>query len=35
MTQFVLSIVLLVVVFGVLGGWAFRKDRRTRRAEGM
>jgi hypothetical protein len=27
-----LSIALLIVVTGVLGGWAFRKDRR-RRAE--
>jgi hypothetical protein len=33
MVQLVLSIVLLVVVFGLLGGWAFRKDRRNRRAE--
>jgi hypothetical protein len=24
---------LLVTVFGVLGGWAFREDRRRRRAE--
>jgi hypothetical protein len=31
--QLALSIVLLVVVFGVLGGWAFREDRRRRRAE--
>jgi hypothetical protein len=36
MVQFILSIVLLVVVFGVLGGWAFREDRRRRRAaEGL
>jgi hypothetical protein len=36
MVQFVLSIILLVVVFGTLGGWAFREDRRRRRraAEG-
>ena len=33
MLQFVLSIVLLVTVFGLLGGWAFRKDRRRRQAE--
>jgi hypothetical protein len=30
--QLVFSIVLLVVVFGLLGGWAFREDRRRRRA---
>ena len=28
MTSFALSLVLLFVVFGVLGGWAFREDRR-------
>jgi hypothetical protein len=33
MGQLVVSVVLLVVVFGVLGGWAFREDRRRRRAE--
>jgi hypothetical protein len=33
MTQLALSIVLLVIVFGLLGGWAFREERR-RRAEG-
>jgi hypothetical protein len=33
MVEFVLSIVLLVTVFGLLGGWAFREDRRRRRAE--
>jgi hypothetical protein len=33
MTQLVFSILLLVVVFVVLGGWAFREDRRQRRAE--
>jgi hypothetical protein len=32
--QLVLSIVLLVVVFGALGSWAIRKDRRQRRAAG-
>jgi hypothetical protein len=36
MAQLILSIVLLVVVFGALGGWAFREDRRRRRAaEGL
>jgi hypothetical protein len=25
-----LSVVLLIVVFGVLGGWAFREERRRR-----
>jgi hypothetical protein len=36
MAQLALSIVLLVAVFGVLGGWAFREDRRRRRAaEGL
>jgi hypothetical protein len=30
--QLVFSIALLVVVFGLLGGWAFREDRRRRRA---
>jgi hypothetical protein len=34
MAQLVLSIVFLVVVFGVLGSWAIRKDRRRRRAAG-
>jgi hypothetical protein len=33
-TQLALSIALLVIVFGALGGWAFREDRRRRRAEG-
>jgi hypothetical protein len=28
-----LSVVLLIVVFGVLGGWAFREERRRRRTE--
>jgi hypothetical protein len=28
MTSFALSLLLLVVVFGVLGGWAYREDRR-------
>jgi hypothetical protein len=32
MAMLALSIVLLIVVFGLLGGWAFREDRR-RRAE--
>ena len=35
MSQLILSIILLVVVFGTLGGWAFREDRRRRRAEGL
>jgi hypothetical protein len=30
--QLLLSLVLLVVVFGVLGSWAIRKDRRQRQA---
>jgi hypothetical protein len=30
MASFALSLVLLIVVFGVLGGWAFREDRRRR-----
>jgi hypothetical protein len=33
MVEFVLSVVLLVTVFALLGGWAFREDRRRRRAE--
>ena len=33
MGELVLSIALLVAVFGLLGGWAFREDRRRRRAE--
>ena len=33
MAQLVLSIVLLLAVFGLLGGWAFREDRRRRQAE--
>jgi hypothetical protein len=32
MTQFVLSLALMIVVVGSLGGWAVRADRR-RRAE--
>jgi hypothetical protein len=32
-TQLVFSIALLVVVFGLLGGWAFREDRRRRAEE--
>jgi hypothetical protein len=36
MAQLALSIVLLIAVFGVLGGWAFREDKRRReRAEGQ
>ena len=31
MIELVFSIVLLVLVFGLLGGWAFREDRRRRR----
>jgi hypothetical protein len=33
MVQLVFSILLLIIVFGLLGGWAFREDRRRRRAE--
>jgi hypothetical protein len=33
MVEFVLSVVLLVTVFGLLGGWAFREDRRRRAEE--
>jgi hypothetical protein len=33
MVQLTLSIVLMAIVFGLLGGWAFREDRRRRRAE--
>ena len=33
MVEFVFSIVLLVTVFVLLGGWAVREDRRRRRAE--
>jgi hypothetical protein len=33
MVELVLSIVLFVTVFGLLGGWAIREDRRRRRAE--
>jgi hypothetical protein len=32
--QLALSIMLLAVVFGALGSWAIRKDRRRRRAAG-
>jgi hypothetical protein len=28
--MFVLSVLLLVLVFGMLGGWAVREDRRRR-----
>jgi hypothetical protein len=30
MTSFALSLVLLIVVFGLLGGWAVREDRRRK-----
>jgi len=33
MVQLVFSILLLVTVSGLLGRWAFREDRRRRRAE--
>ena len=32
MVQLVLSILLMIAVVGSLGGWAYRKDRRMRRA---
>jgi hypothetical protein len=31
--EFVFSIVLMIVVVGSLAGWAFREDRRRRRAD--
>lgn len=31
--EFVISIVLMVTVVGTLAGWAFREDRRRRRAD--
>jgi hypothetical protein len=31
-TEFVFSVLLMIAVVGVLGGWAYRKDRRMRRA---
>jgi hypothetical protein len=31
--QLVFSILLMIAVVGTLGGWAYRKDRRMRRAE--
>jgi hypothetical protein len=31
-TEFVLSILLMIAVVGSLGGWAYRKDRQARRA---
>jgi hypothetical protein len=31
-TEFVFSILLMIAVVGSLAGWAYRKDRRTRRA---
>ena len=33
MASLALSIVLMIAVLGVLGGWAYRQDRRRRRAE--
>jgi hypothetical protein len=30
--MFLLSLLLLVLVFGTLGGWAFREERRRQRA---
>jgi hypothetical protein len=33
MLELVLAILLFVTVFGLLGGWAVREDRRRRRAE--
>ena len=33
MGQFVLSIVVMLIVVGTLGGWAVRADRRRRAAE--
>jgi len=32
MVQLVFSILLMIAVVGTLGGWAYRKDRRIRRA---
>ena len=32
MLQLVFSIMLMIAVVGSLGGWAYRKDRRLRRA---
>jgi hypothetical protein len=32
MTEFVFSILLMIAVVGSLAGWAYRKDRRMRRA---
>jgi hypothetical protein len=31
-TEFVFSVLLMIAVVGGLGGWAYRKDRRMRRA---
>jgi hypothetical protein len=31
--MFLLSVLLLIAVFGTLGGWAFREERRRHRAE--
>ena len=33
MVELVFAIILFVTVFGLLGGWAIREDRRRRRAE--
>jgi hypothetical protein len=33
MLSFALSLALLILVFGVLGGWAYREDRRRRAEE--
>jgi hypothetical protein len=33
MVELVLAILLFVTVFGLLGGWAFREDRRRRAEE--
>jgi hypothetical protein len=32
MEQLVFSILLMIAIVGSLGGWAYRKDRRIRRA---
>jgi hypothetical protein len=32
--MFLLSVLLLVVVFGILGGWAFREERRRHAEKG-
>ena len=33
MGMFLLSLALLIIVFGTLGGWAFREELRRRRAQ--